>query len=89
MPSRVKRTWLELVAEWACLPCILAAGVLYALVTWVPEAVHERNLMVGSFLVAGVGAGLVNLRKARRSLRVTGATCMVAGLATVVCIGFW
>lgn len=89
MPGQAKKTLLEVVAEWVCLPSFLVAGALYALVTWVPEAVLKRDLLIGAFLVAGVGAGLVTLRAAPRGIRVTGMTAMVAGPTAAVLVWLW
>jgi len=89
MPGRAKKTSLEAVGEWVCLPSFLVAGALYALVTCVPDAVLKRDLLIGAFLVAGVGAGLVNFRAAPKGIRVTGVTAMAAGLTAAACVVLW
>lgn len=83
------RTPLDTFAEWVCAPCLLAAWVLYAIVTWAPEALFGRDLLIGALVVVALGAAIARLPQANKVYRTVGATTMVAGLLAVVCIAAW
>ena len=87
MADRPKKSALDLVAQIIAVPCIAAAIALYVFVTWAPDATWKRDLMCGALLLAGAGAGLINVGTASRRLRTTGATTMTVGLVAAVAIG--
>lgn len=84
-----KRALPEVLAEWVCVPCFLAVVASYNLITFAPKALFKRELVAAALVVAGLGAGLVNVRADRRVLRIVGATAMTAGLAAAICVFLW
>ena len=87
--SRPAIRWLELVAHGLGPPCLAAAGCLFLLVSWVPAALRERDLLCGALLVAGIGASMVTSGGSSPRLRRTGAVVMGIGFAAVAAVILW
>jgi len=87
MADQVKKSALDFAAQAVCAPSLAAAFVLYFLVTWVPDALCKRDLVSASLLLAGTGAGVINLRGGSPGPRLAGAAIMAVGLlAAVICM---
>ena len=86
--TRKERTRIDSLAEWVCFPCLLAAWVLYAMVTWVPKALFWRDLLIGALVMAALGAALARLPRGN-PIRAVGATIMALALMSALCILLW
>ena len=89
MADQVKKSALDLAAQAVGAPSLAAAFVLYFLVTSVPDALYKRDLVSGSLLLAGAGAGVINFRSGSRGCRLAGATVMAVGLLAAVTFMVW
>jgi hypothetical protein len=89
MTGRRQGRWLQGLAGAVGPLCFAAAGVLYFAVTWVPDALVKRNLMLLSLLVAGCGSSVATVGADVRRLRLAGAATLLVGLLAFVVVGLW